>query len=286
VKEPLYSIIASRAEERIRSGEWKVGVRLPPERELCRELDVSRSTLRQALGELEERGLLTRHQGRGTFVTRPRVPTPLSGYFSIMDALRARGLKVGTRVLSVEVVDASRQLASDLGCMPGDRIVHIERLRLADGEPLVLESSHLRLELFPGLPGADLEHRSLYDVLREDYGRSVTEALETIEPVILTPRECGLLDVPRHAPAILTRRITHDREDVVVELGQALLRGDRSRFLLVRHVDEREAHRAPEGRSVPDGPEPSPRLTRTALGPLRTHPISIRPSRSQEASTR
>ena len=72
MREPLHAIIAGRAEARIRAGEWAPGDRLPPERELCRDLGVSRATLRQALGELEQRGLVTRHQGRGTFVAPPR----------------------------------------------------------------------------------------------------------------------------------------------------------------------------------------------------------------------
>ena len=81
--EPLYSVIASQAEELITSGRWQEGHRLPPERELCKDFGVSRATLRQALGELEERGLITRHQGRGTFVSRPRVQLPIVGVFSI-----------------------------------------------------------------------------------------------------------------------------------------------------------------------------------------------------------
>ena len=112
--EPLYSLVASRAEQLIASGIWQEGERLPPERQLCRDFDVSRSTLRQALGELEERGLISRHQGRGTFVTRPRLQLPLAGVFSIRDAMRQHGMSLTTRVIGVEVIEASRQLASDL----------------------------------------------------------------------------------------------------------------------------------------------------------------------------
>jgi GntR family transcriptional regulator len=247
VREPLYSVIASQAEVRILSGQWAPGTRLPPERDLCRELEVSRATLRQALAELEDRGLITRHQGRGTFVTRSRVQTPLSGTFSLREALAARGSMVVTRVIGIEMVDASRQLASELACLPGDSLLHLERLRLVDGEPMVLESSHLPMELFPGLEAADFSRRSLYDILREDFGRSVAEAQETIEPVILTPHESALLGVARHTPAVLTRRITTDTTGRVVELGQALLRGDRSRYLLIRRVAEVTA----DGTSLP-----------------------------------
>ena len=96
-------MIADRAEARIRSGAWAPGTRLPPERELCELLDVSRASLRQALADLEERGLITRHQGRGTFVTRQRLDADVSGYFSVGDALRNRGVTLTTRVISSAV---------------------------------------------------------------------------------------------------------------------------------------------------------------------------------------
>ncbi len=235
--EPLYSVIASRAQEHITSGDWKAGDRLPPERELCQDFGVSRATLRQALGELEERGLITRHQGRGTFVARPRLQLPIEGAFSIRDAMESRGMTMTTKVLTVETIEASRQLATDLACLPGDPIVYIERIRIGDGEPMVLDTAHLRAELFPGLETIDFEKRSLYDVLESDYGRTIAEARETLEPVILTPRECTLLGVAPHTTALLTRRVTLDASGVVVALGHVLLRGDRSRYLYKRVVE-------------------------------------------------
>ena len=246
--EPLYSVIASRMEDLIAAGEWHEGDRLPPERQLCGDFGVSRATLRQALGELEERGLITRHQGRGTFVARPRVQLPIVGVFSIRDAMEAHGMKMTTKVLRVESIEASRQLASDLACLPGDEVIHIQRLRIGDGEPMVLDSAHLRAELFPGLERIDFTKRSLYDVLETDYGRVVSEARETLEPVILTPNECELLAVPVHTPALLTRRITTDANGIVVALGHVLLRGDRSRYIYKRTV-ETASERAPRERA-------------------------------------
>lgn len=235
--QPLYSMIAGQAEALISSGQWQEGARLPPERELCQRFEVSRATLRQALAELEDRGLVTRHQGRGTFVSKPRAQLPIVGVFSIRDAMEAHGLHMTTRVLRVERIEADRGLATDLACMPGDPVVFIERVRIGDGEPMVLDIAHLRADLFPGLEAIDFEQRSLYDVLERDYGRTVAEASETLEPVILTPRECGLLEVPAHTTALLTRRITSDADGTVLALGHVLLRGDRSRYIYKRTVD-------------------------------------------------
>lgn len=248
--EPLYSVIASQMEELIAAGKWHEGDRLPPERQLCGDFGVSRATLRQALGELEERGLITRHQGRGTFVSKPRVQLPIVGVFSIRDAMEAHGMTMTTQVVRVETLEASRQLAADLACLPGEAVIHIERLRVGDGEPMVLDSAHLRAELFPGLEHIDFTQRSLYEVLESDYGRVAAEARETLEPVILTPRECELLEVPSHTTALLTRRITSDASGVVLALGHVLLRGDRSRYIYNRTVETRARSSA---RSSHDG---------------------------------
>lgn len=244
--EPLYSVVASRAQERITTGDWKEGDRLPAERQLCQDFGVSRATLRQALSELQERGLITRHQGRGTFVSRPREQLPIVGVFSIREAMEARGMTMTTRVLQVETIEANRQLAADLGCLPGDPIVYIERLRIGDGEPMVLDTAHLRAELFPGLETVDLTARSLYEILETDYGCTIAEARETLEPVILTPRECDLLGVPAHTTALLTRRVTIDDAGVVVLLGHVLLRGDRSRYLYRRVVETTSSNDEPD----------------------------------------
>jgi GntR family transcriptional regulator len=235
-REPLHSIIASRAEERIRSGAWGPGTRLPPERELCEQLDVSRATLRQALAELEARGLISRHQGRGTFVARTRVDAVVDGFFTIGAALRSRGLVLTTTVLAAKVVDAGKAVADDLGVQPGDPVVHLERLRSAGAEPLLLETTDLSSALLPGLESADFAHRSLYDILREDHGRTVETATESLEPVIVTAHEAATLRVPRQTPAMLIRRVSHDQTGAIVELSHLVLRGDRSRFLLERRV--------------------------------------------------
>lgn len=249
-KEPLYSQIATRAAALIAGGEWQPGQRLPPERTLCQRLGVSRTTLRQALAELEARGLISRHQGRGTFVTRPRFDAEVTGSFSLSAALLQRGHDLRTRVLAVEAVEAGGHVATDLGCLPGDRVLRLARLRLLDGEPLMLELAHLPLRRFPGLETKDFEARSLYAILAQDYGCRPTLAKESLEPVVCRAREAQLLGVPRRAPALRIVRLTADEHGRPIETNDALLRGDRCRILLTRTADgwlDRATTRVPTG---------------------------------------
>jgi GntR family transcriptional regulator len=145
-------------------------------------------------------------------------------------------LTLTSRVLAAGIVEAGRALAGELGVLPGDLLVRLQRLRSVDAEPLTLEDTHLPAAAFPGLETSDFARRSLYDVLAEDYGCVVASAVESLEPVILTPAEASLLGVPRNAPALLVRRVTTDTAGRRVEHAQALLRGDRARLLLQRRV--------------------------------------------------
>lgn len=231
---PLHTATADRIEVRIRAGEWAAGTRLPAEREFCEEFDVSRTTLRGALTELEERGIISRHQGRGTFVTAPAPRTDLGSYFSIGAALASQGKTLTSHVTNLEESEAGRQVATDLGILPGDPIVRMERVRSVDGEPLYLETTYLSLERFPGLLDARLETRSLYEVLRTDYACHVATAVAEMLPVIVTPAEAARLGVHRNMPALALRRVSRETDNRPVEVSEALMRGDRARF--VQHL--------------------------------------------------
>jgi hypothetical protein len=145
---------------------------------------------------------------------------------------------------------------------------------------MVLDTAHLRAGLFPGLETRDLERRSLYEILRSDYGRIPAEAQETLEPVILTPHECQRLGVPPHTTALLTRRLTTDEQGIVVALGHVLLRGDRSRYLFRRTVDG--ASLAPTG-VEPGDPHKGDRAADAPTIPATT--LSTAPTAASTTST-
>lgn len=229
--------LAATLEAQILDGRWKVGDRLPPERDLAGQHQVSRTVVREALEDLERSGLILRHQGRGTFVAPRRLEQSLLGHFSIVESLRASGKAVSTRLLDERVVPASPSTARDLDVEVGADVLHIERLRLADRVPFMVERTWLPLTRLPGLDALDLTERSLYEALRTEYGVVLERAVESFEPVLLTTYEADALERPAGSPALLLLRTTFDARDVPAEAARAVLRAD-----LVRPLVERKVH--------------------------------------------
>jgi GntR family transcriptional regulator len=212
------------------TGTLDPGSPVPPERELARSYGTSRTTVRQALAELVIEGRLLRMQGKGTFVAKPKVAQLLE-LASYTEGMRAHGLHPQTRILEIGYVTADEQLAALLGIRPGGRAVRVHRLRLADGEPMSIDSSHLPARRFPGLRRQMQRHTSLYETLRAAYGIQLAEAEETIETVLADPHDARLLGVDPGLPLLLLSRHAFDITGEPVEWAQSWYRGDRYKFV-------------------------------------------------------
>jgi GntR family transcriptional regulator len=212
-----YAEIAARVEDAIARGELAPGDRLPPERELAAAHGVSRMTVRQALQMLEARGLLRRAIGRngGSFVAEPKLERGLGTFSGLSEQLRRQGVSAGARVLSACASNGA---------------VEIVRVRLADGEPFVLERSSFPADRFAGLLDLDLTG-SLYDLLAEHFEAAPVRAVEHLEPVLAGSEEADALGLPPGAPLVLVDRIAFDGAGLVVERARDLFRGDRTRVV-------------------------------------------------------
>ncbi|NJP53645.1 GntR family transcriptional regulator [Streptomyces sp. SBST2-5] len=208
------------------------GTAMPAERLLAAEFRTSRTTLRKALQELVSEGRLDRIQGKGTFIARPKVYRTLQ-LTSYTEDMRAQGLSPSSQVLDIGHVPADDQLAALLEVEPGAKVLRIERLRMAGGEPMAIETTHLSDARFPGLRRNLSRHTSLYTTLAEVYGVRLAEADETIETCPATPREAALLSTDVGLPMLLLSRHSRDCAGTPVEWVHSVYRGSRYRFTAV-----------------------------------------------------
>lgn len=209
--------------------EWREGTALPPERELAQRCEVSRVTLRQAVGELVIEGKLLRRQGSRTVVAGPKVSQPLA-LVSYTEGMRAQGIEPGRTLITAETLAAESELAGSLGMSTGDDTVHLERVLLADGERVGLESTYLSKERFPRLLDDFDSTGSLYAHLRGELGVVFDEAWERIETVLATPREALLIGTNPSVPMILLHRVSWSPDGAPIERVRSLFRGDRFSF--------------------------------------------------------
>jgi GntR family transcriptional regulator len=217
----------------ISAGQLVPGDRLPTEHDLAAWLGVSRMTLRHALGELVQRGLVVRTVGRrgGTFVAQPKLDQDVTTLAGFSEQLRRHGMVAGARVLAADEIPAGPAAASALGLADGDPVLEVRRIRLGDGRPMVLEDSLFPARLFPGMLSCRLDG-SLYELLDEKFGQRPHRAKETFEPVIAGVREAEALEIEEGAPLMLVERTAYSRAGQPLEYARDLFRGDRTRVVI------------------------------------------------------
>lgn len=198
---------------------------LPTERDLARTHAVSRATVRLALGALGDSGLIYRIQGAGTFVAGPTISkTPALRSFS--EDMLIRGMVPSSRMLAADEVAAGSALADELGIAADDHVFRVTRVRLANSEPMCLETAHIPAGRAPRLLEHDLTH-SLYEVLRTFYGLHLVRAEEVVRAVALDVAESAMLGSPPGSPALRIHRIGLDERDRQLESTTSIYRADR-----------------------------------------------------------
>ncbi|MGA5285786.1 GntR family transcriptional regulator [Streptomyces pseudogriseolus] len=206
------------------------GDAVPSERALCARLGVSRPTVRAAVDELVVAGLLVREHGRGMFVAAEKITQELVAEHGALTVPQARGVWT-SRVLELRTLPAGARVGRRLRVSPAATIRYAARLRLVDGAPTAIEHLHLPAALVPGLTETELEQGDLYEHFRDRHGVRVAEAVQSVEPTVVTRAEADLLDVPELSPALLFERLTTDTVGRPVEYVRSVYRGDRYRIV-------------------------------------------------------
>jgi GntR family transcriptional regulator len=224
--EPLWHQVEQSIRSRIESGEWPTGSQIPAEDRLCEMLGVSRITVRHAIRNLEDSGLLRREHGRGTFVNRATIVAGTRDLTSFTTEMSNLGLVAGSRILEAALVPAAAEVAAALDLMAGAPVVRIRRLRFGGGTPIGIQTAHLPAGRVPGLLDEGPVEGSLYDRLRTRYGIAPIEAHEIYRVALAGETEASLLGVAAGSPAFVIERTSIDAAGPF-EFTVSVMRGDR-----------------------------------------------------------
>jgi len=226
---PLYRQVKDVLVRRIAEGVWAPGGALPSEPDIAADLGVSHGTVRKALDELAAENLVVRRQGKGTFVARHDEERILFQFFKLIPDSGERRFP-DSRILGVEVREASAEAARVLNLSKGAKTVALERVRSLADKVCILERIVLPKALFPGIEKRDLPN-NLYALYRAEFGVTIARATERLKAVAATRREAKHLGVAPGAPLLAIDRTALAIDGAPVEWRVSLCRTDAFHYL-------------------------------------------------------
>ena len=224
---PLHTQLTDLLRDHIVTGVFPPNSRLPSERKLCDQHGVSRITVRKALSELTHEGLVYATVGKGSYVADTTLDEQLQPLSSFSDDIRRRGMTPSSRVLESSIVHANDVQADQLQVPRGGETVRLRRLRLADGLPIAIQTTHLPHHLCPGLLECDLASRSLFGVLRAEFGLVLAQAATVIEAALADEDQARLLNLQFPAAVLISEQTTYLDNGQVIEHVRSVFRADR-----------------------------------------------------------
>ena len=215
ISTPLFQQLAATLRAAIDAGEYPPGSRLPTENELCERYSVSRVTVRKALDELSQGEFLVRKPGKGTFVAEKKIQRKLDGVLSYTNMCHMMGYQPGAKTIKIAL----------------EQMLVVERLRLADGRPMLLETSKFP-ESFFFLFNADLTNASLYETIRKETGIVFTRSDKVLEIVFANHQEAKYLDVVKGYPLLSIKSVVHDQSGEHCYLSRQLCIADKFKLMV------------------------------------------------------
>lgn len=229
---PAYQRIQGAIRKRIEAGDLHPGDAVASERDLAKLHQVSLMTARHALASLEREGIVERRRGIGTFVAAPKIH--FNKLMSYTEQMASRSLTAGSKVLFAKVIEGEQEATARLSIPPTSKVIKLERLRHAAGEPFALETCYLSAMEFSDMLSEPLGRESLFAVLERDYKVELGYADEEIDATAADPRIADLLAVPRREPLLRIRQVIYSTKGKAILYVLGFYRSDRHNLVIRR----------------------------------------------------
>ncbi|SDG26371.1 GntR family transcriptional regulator [Paraburkholderia phenazinium] len=230
--QPLYAQIKDALRARILDGTYAPHSQMPSEHELCAMFDVSRITVRQALGDLQKEGLLFKLHGKGTFVSKPKAFQNVTSLQGFAEAMESMGYEIVNQLRSFRTVKADRHVAARLKLAEGAPVTEIHRTRLLNREPVSLELTWVPEAFGKRLANADLATRDIFLILENDCGVPLGHADIAIDAILADDDIVDALRVEEGSPVLRIERLTHDASGTPIDYEYLYFRGDAFQYRL------------------------------------------------------
>lgn len=225
MEQPLYAQLVNKMITYME--DMKYGDRLPSERELCKIYNMSRTTIRQAMFELELGGYITKVHGKGTFVAKPaQEKHDLSNYYSFTDRTLEQNKIPRVEILDFHIETANKSIMSKLELGEGSKVIRFDRLRIADEIPMMLETTFIPREIAPDLHREMLSKTPLYDILEKQHHQKITRVVEHLCASNLSPKQAQALNMQAGMACLKISRQSYNAQGEVVELTYSFARAD------------------------------------------------------------
>lgn len=224
---PLYFQLKSFIEEQIETGVWEAGSQIPSELELSEQFKISRTTIRQAIGDLVNERKLERIQGRGTFVSEISIEKQIERVSGFSQDMRMRGLVPTSDILNFEVVKANPQVARALKINEGDDAILLKRLRKGNDKRIALEVVYMNYKKYKDFLTVKLANESLYEMLAKEFAVWPKYSQQVIESIKCPAEEAELLGIQKGDPVFYFHTTAFDQYDEPLEYTEGYYRGDR-----------------------------------------------------------
>lgn len=229
---PLYIQIANAIKNDIETKIYSFGDLLPTEENLIKEFKASRTTIRSAIGLLENEGLVVRKQGKGTIVNQRRPAQKLNHISSLTETFESKGVLVGSINVSIELVESPQKVIRAFQLSNPEDVYVVRRTRVINKEPIAFVNNYLRAEKVPGLheKTSELSGIGLYRLIERDYDIELKHAVENISVYLSGPLESEILHIAENTPLFHSVRTTYLQDNTPFELVTSIIKVDKYEY--------------------------------------------------------